>query len=303
MICDDVYAFLDRDLALDRFDSLLAGLWFAGRLKAPSPLHKHISLKREVVITEHMDLHLVWGNGRLMLKPLPEYLLESAFWDRYLTCGPRCSGPPHNEKKDKNSSSQARCMHSKYRHAALGFLFTYACLITYESDFHIAQRLYLIPQVTGGRTSTWMECRAAMIQILSDHDATRVHERFLYGELRLNRLNMLHFSRHLRLYYRQYTTYSDVIIDNLGWIAASLVYVAVVLSAMQVGLTTSVLQDEELFNQWSYGFAVFAIIAPIGVATIIGFALLIDGMLNVICVHKDMNRARQNANGHNEARI
>jgi hypothetical protein len=54
----------------------------------PRPLHQQRLLNRELVITERLDQHLVWGGGRMLVKPLPRFLLEPRFWAERLRCGP-----------------------------------------------------------------------------------------------------------------------------------------------------------------------------------------------------------------------
>jgi hypothetical protein len=60
--------------------------------------------------------------------------------------------------------------------------------------------------------------------------------------------------------------------------ATTTVFVALVLTAMQVGLATERLQGDATFQQASYGFTVFAILGPICV-----FALVIlRALLNLV---------------------
>lgn len=51
---------------------------------------------------------------------------------------------------------------------------------------------------------------------------------------------------------------------NMAPIGAATVYIAVVLTAMQVGLATPQLANNAAFQRASYGFTVFSIIAPVG---------------------------------------
>ncbi|KAH8651794.1 hypothetical protein BGZ61DRAFT_487580 [Ilyonectria robusta] len=41
---------------------------------------------RVVIVTERMDMHLVWTTGRIFLKPIPRFLLELRYWEEYLPC-------------------------------------------------------------------------------------------------------------------------------------------------------------------------------------------------------------------------
>ena len=55
----------------------------------------------------------------------------------------------------------------------------------------------------------------------------------------------------------------DFFAENLTIVAAATVYIAVVLTAMQVGLGTDLLMKNYSFQMACYGFTVFAIISPI----------------------------------------
>lgn len=129
--------------------------------------------------------------------------------------------------------------------------------------------------------------------IIDSHDITKVNARCFHGELRLSRLNVLYFCHYLREYHRRYVTYRHFISDNLACIAGSLVYVAIVLSAMQVGLTTNLLQDDGAFNQGSRGFAFSAIFGPLGTAGVLSIALLLYGFINTISAKAEVVSARQ----------
>ncbi|KAI1385836.1 uncharacterized protein F4822DRAFT_414280 [Hypoxylon trugodes] len=77
---------------------------------------------------------------------------------------------------------------------------------------------------------------------------------------------------------------------------AGTVFIALVLTAMQVGLATDRLKYDERFQQASYGFTVFAILGPLGA---FGLAVL-GALLNLL---KDLpwlfasNRVRESDNG------
>ena len=51
--------------------------------------------------------------------------------------------------------------------------------------------------------------------------------------------------------------------------ATALVYIAIVLTAMQVGLATTKLGHDQAFQQASYGFMVFSILAPLIVLSVV----------------------------------
>ena len=80
---------------------------------------------REIVVTEHPGLHLIWYHDRIFVKPIPVYMLSRAFWE-YIA------------EADQGVSR-----------ACLGFMRTYCYLIRYDVDFRTVIALHLIPQVEG----------------------------------------------------------------------------------------------------------------------------------------------------------
>lgn len=128
-----IHDWVDKEVDLQRLSDIHDWLWVAGRPMPPRPLHQQRLLNREIVITEKMDLHLVWKDERLLLKPLPRFLLDPWFWETFLQC-------PTGAIPDGN-----RCSCGGRRERSLGFLFSYAALVVYESDFHIAKEARLIP--------------------------------------------------------------------------------------------------------------------------------------------------------------
>ncbi|KAK1656685.1 hypothetical protein BDP55DRAFT_688225 [Colletotrichum godetiae] len=214
----------------------------------PRSLHYQRLLNREVIITEKLDMHLVWTNGRIFIKPLPRYLLEQRFWEKYL-----CS---HEVP-----------LTSIVYERALGFLFSYAALMMHESDFHIAKEMHLIPEEV-----QWPAWRVAIGQLLDGPSIySRIDPRFHYGELRLSRLNKIYFfwRKPLGGYTSRWNQYGSFFHDNFALLASSTVYIAVVLTAMQVGLATEALQGNEAFQSASYGFTVFSIVGPLAAAVLV----------------------------------
>ncbi|KAI1135697.1 heterokaryon incompatibility protein-domain-containing protein [Hypoxylon sp. FL0543] len=227
--------FLARELLVDRINDVQDWLWVLN--------------SRDVAITEDPGLHLVWSKNRIFLKPIPLYLLEPDFWAAHII---------HDRKL-------ADC--------ARGFLFSYAALIAYRSDFNIAKEKGLLPSEI-----TWEGWKDLSREILQNHCYASVNPRYWYGELRLSRLNKVYRFRKgflLRGYSRVgfYAVYADLIRDNFAALATVLGYVVIVLTAMQVGLGVERLQSDEAFQNASYGFTVFSIIAPL-IASV-GIALMV----------------------------
>lgn len=111
-----------------------------------------------------------------------------------------------------------------------------------------------------------------MRELVASYDEGRIHPRFQRGELRLSRLNMIHRFTRVPLfnpYIRSWRNYGSLFRGNLAWMASAMVFIALVLTAMQVGLATDRLKDNAAFQQASYGFTVFAILGLIGVFSLI----------------------------------
>ncbi|KAK6353700.1 hypothetical protein TWF696_005661 [Orbilia brochopaga] len=261
----DDLEFLQRELLVKRLDDVQKHLWLVGRPMPPRPLHYQLVLSRNIVITEAMDLHLVWSGSRIFLKPIPAYLLDSDFWATHLLC----SGAVDHDQRERRED---------LARSARGFLFTYTALIAYESDFRIAQQACLLPD-----TMTWERWQEFTRQFLRDFRFSAVNPRFWYGELRLSRLNSIYRWRKGMLW-RGYSkvsshiSYGDLLRDNFHLLAAILGYVVIVLTAMQVGLATEQLQSNVPFQNVSYGISVLAILAPLIIgAAIISVVLFIVG--------------------------
>lgn len=263
-------ACVEKELDLQRLNTIFGWLRVVGRPMPPRPLHYQLLLGREIFIAEQMDMHLVWTGGRIFLKPIPRFLLEPRFWTEYLSCRRECKCT-HEGTVGPVGSDARECKNRKLRKSALGFLFSYAALISHESDFYIAKDKHLLPAEKG---LTWQRWRTFVEQLDTAHTYQNVNSRFVYGELRLSRLNKIYrFTqrRFLRGYTAHWHEYGTFFRDNFTWLASATVYVAIVLTAMQVGLGTNALADNNAFQSASYGFTVFSILSPLAAA---GFIVL-----------------------------
>lgn len=213
----------------------------------PRPLHYQVLTSREIYVTENPELHLVWAKNRIFVKPIPRWLLDPDFWAVHLLA----TGDGDRHQKQE----LAAC--------ALGFLFTYTALVAYESDFRIAVEKGLIPSKV-----SWDRWKVLSAQLVRNHCYAAVNPRYWYGELRLSRLNKIYRVRLgyvLRGYSKvvSHAVYEDLLRDNFATLAAVLGYVVIVLTAMQVGLSTDRLVGDSMFQSVSYGFTVFSILAPL----------------------------------------
>ncbi|KAI1125380.1 hypothetical protein F5Y10DRAFT_247293 [Nemania abortiva] len=242
----DFLSFLGDELLVNRLNAIQDSLWICGRPMPPRPLNYQVVLCREITVTENPELHLVWSKNRIFLKPIPSWLLDPAFWTSHIL-------------PDDNLTRCAR-----------GFLFSYTALISYESDFLLAQEKGLLPP-----SLKWEGWKCVVKEVLQNHDMALVNPRYWYGELRLGRLNVVYRLR--GSVFRGYSkvsghaTYGDLVADNVGVLATVLGYVVIVLTSLQVGLGVDRLVNDTAFINFSYGFTVFSILAPV----IAGFGIFV----------------------------
>lgn len=146
---------------------------------------------------------------------------------------------------------------------AMGFLNSYIHLISYQSDFRIAKDNHLLPEELND--TIWKDWRKFASEVFSHRDRKTVHPRFLRAELRLSRLNTLHCLTQMppfEPYLRHHWDYSSLYRENITLLATATIFVALILTAMQVGLATDRLSQSPSFMAASYGFTVFAILGP-----------------------------------------
>ncbi|KAI3390703.1 hypothetical protein diail_8806 [Diaporthe ilicicola] len=256
--------FLKKELSTGRLSKMFDHLWWAGRPVPPQPLHCQLLRERQVVVTEQMDLHLVWKPGQMYIKPIPRFLLDPRFWDTHLSCHCRAS---------------TTCGHQQLRKCALGFLFSYTALVCHESDFSFAKERHLLPPEI-----TWPDWRQLTADILkTDHIYDHIDRRYIYGELRLSRLNKLRYVQSglaMRGYMPHYQRFGDFVSDNFRMLASGVVNVAIVLTAMQVGLATDLVRGPT-FQAVSAGFSVFAMLLPLLVSGFVAMVLLFTATKNI----------------------
>lgn len=100
-------------------------------------------------------------------------------------------------------------------------------------------------------------------------------------------------------HWHQYGTFFQ---ENFRWLASATIDIAIVLSAMQVGLATKVLADNDAFQSASYGFAVFAVLGPLAVAGLITFVFCYMFVNNLIVAiaykERRLHEIRVGSGGH-----
>ncbi|KAJ6033775.1 uncharacterized protein N7446_007932 [Penicillium canescens] len=278
----NICGFLQKDLSCKHLNNIDKFLWLAGRPMPPRPLNYQAATSREIVPDERINMHLVWESSRrIHLKPIPRYLLDHQFWDSHLICAEQCpclSGHGYPAA----ARGEYLCQRKELYEYSLGLLFSYIALIQYESDFAIAQVHHLIPEKV-----TWEQWVILVQQLLENGAANpkNINARYLFGELRLSRLNKIYACRCgnvLRGYQFPYQTYGELFRDYLTPLTAMTIYVALVLTAMQVGLATTRLGDSLPFQRASYGFTVFSILGPLIAIMLVGFVGLLHLVNNLV---------------------
>ncbi|KAF2111134.1 hypothetical protein BDV96DRAFT_499971 [Lophiotrema nucula] len=240
------HLYLSSSLLTPKLNIIYPCLWLAGLTRPARPLHRQRLMRRVIYLTESPNEHLVWHKDAIFVKPVPEWLLDYGTWELNL-CG--------DEELHGN---------------ALGLLLSYVWLIASVTDYHIAIEAHILPS-----SVSWQEWQNMARDILHNIDSmmARVDRRYHYGELRLSRLNTLYRLNPSTFSFRNLvygfmatpTWYTQFFERNFSWILAAFIYITVILSAMQVGLATSHLQENSLFQDVSYGVAVFSIVAVVSV--------------------------------------
>ncbi|CEL08624.1 hypothetical protein ASPCAL11772 [Aspergillus calidoustus] len=247
----NLFDMLRQELSVKRLNRIHNYLWLAGRPMPPRPLNYQIATSRQIVVDERLDMHMVWEKPRrIFFKPIPRYLLSNAFWKEYLCC----------EDGLAECREEGTCPRLEVYRCAMGFLLSYTALIQYECDFHIAQGHHLLPEEI-----KWNEWVALVEELLDRTNLKNIDRRYWFGELRLSRLNKIYFFLlcEWRGYKFPYQTYSELFHDYFGLLAGTTIYIALVLTAMQVGLGTDTLRSNTTFQNASYGFTVFSILGPL----------------------------------------
>jgi len=231
------------------------------------PLHRYKMMGFEVLVTQQMDLHLLKFSTKVLLKPLPEWILSYEFWEKYL------------------------CADEELWKSAAGWILSYVWLLCSPVDLKIAHECFLLPSFV-----TWHWWRDFVTEFLDaekggvDMNALdMVNKRYHFGDLRLGRINSIYRTRFLtthfvRGYLYGYNRYVVFFQRNFSWILIVFVFFSLVLSAMQVGAGLPGLQENRSFQKASYGFVVFSIVS-------VGFVLALVGGIFVVIFFFNMGAA------------
>lgn len=205
------------------------------------------------MLTERPDEHMVWHDGCVFLKPLPDFLLCHDFWERHLCRNAEPGLYP----------------------SVVGLVLSYAWLVQYRNDFDMSRETRLLPQ--GFEYAAWTRFVPDFLRHIDLYTMEQVDRRYRFGELRLSRLNSLtryapsswsakNFVYGHMNFSTRYKTFFDT---NLGWPLAVLAYISVILSAIQSGMSTDFLAGSEYFQRLSYGISLAALAAAFGSVCVI----------------------------------
>lgn len=282
-------AFLIKDLTVSRLNDIHNHLWLAGRVGYVRPLHRQRMMQREIVITEETNLHLVWHENRIYIKPLPKFLLHYEFFKENL-----CSSdiPKVERSSLYGEHSTLYKEHSTLHATACGLLLSYTQLIRHESDFRMAVDAYLIPpdlKVTWERWSKFAaDIQSNVTLAQGSHTLIKANPRYLYGELRMTRLNLIcRFMRgNPHGFHRGYTRYAYFFQGNFGWMLLAFAYLTVVLAAMQTVLTTDYGEKNEYIQRAACGFGIFSLLLVLIVVVLMLLIFVVLFLSNLLATLK-----------------
>lgn len=275
---------LAKDLETKLLDELYPRLFLVARKAGDNinQLHQHVLRGREVVINEDPEFHLVRYYDRIYLKPVPEYLLNYQFWEKYVQ---------HGTKSTIKTAQPTENSYGSYDgyQTTLGFLRSYGYLIRHQSDFIIARKAHLMPSyISFDRFQRFIH----NFRTIPDED---VSDRYKYGQFRLTRLNwatrLVYLGRLLsrrppgghrhRVRMEFENVKFEQTFQGISRYAAPLAFtfalMSLVLSSMQVVLTALGTKTWYAFVSVSWGFSVAIILFVASV--ILGAGLMVLSIL------------------------
>jgi hypothetical protein len=215
----------------------------------------------DILYTQQMDLHLLKFSNKLLLKPLPEWMLDHDFWKENI------------------------CKSQDLHESAWGFLVSYVWLLTTPIDLKLAHDHALIPSFVTWHW--WKEFVKDFYGRIDMEALDGVNKRYHFGDLRLGRINTIYrtrfaYTNFVRGYLYGYNRYVVFFERNFSWILIVFVFFSLVLSAMQVGAGLSPLKDNDAFLSVSYGFVVFSIVSCGAVLAVVAFIFVVIFLFNMV---------------------
>ena len=256
-------AFLRKELSTPDLDKIAPHLWLVAKEDSShiSSLTHQLVRGRQVVITEDPQLHLVWIDDRIFLKPLPKYLLSHAFWRLFL------------EEKFPQPNKENEYRRQTLERAARGFIRSYAHLIQHRSDFDIAIERRLVP-----RKMKFKDLVRFLQTCQNNIPDKAVSPRYLFGELRLTRLNFWSKILLRRFYFHkvhgQYGAYFARYYGPLFFVFAIF---SLMLNSAQVVLSAGTALDPTSVQSFSTTFALASKV--LSLLTLAGLGLIVAHLL------------------------
>lgn len=269
-----VYDHLKTEFGTPKLNRMAPHLWLLATPSSThiSPLHAQVVRGRAVTISEDPELHLVWLDHRVFIKPIPKYLLSHAFWQYYLD--PSVPGNATNDEK------------GQLREAILGYMRSYFFLVRHESDYRMAAKHHLIPENVG------FEEFMDFISGFGNVREAQVSPRYHYGELRLSRLNawariLLRQSHFHKVAWQ----YADVFARYYVPYLFIFSIITVVLSAMQVGVSAKAEWGSFISVSAWFSVATLALICLIALALILELGIMM-GREMIFAIGKQIEAGR-----------
>jgi hypothetical protein len=75
---------LAQGVDVTRLNDIQQYLWLAGLPRPARSLFHQVTLGREIAITGDADPHFIWHQTRVLIKPLPEFLMCQSIWMTHL---------------------------------------------------------------------------------------------------------------------------------------------------------------------------------------------------------------------------
>lgn len=217
--------FVVSELSMSKLNAIHKHLWIAGSHGNISPLHHQRVILRNIIPCEMAQLHLVWFDRIIYIKPLPDCLLNDSY---YYNKGLEHSGE------------------------VVGFLRSYCSLIRYPVDLVVAKKYNLISDGV-----TWEQWATFRDTTLSRTEGLHINKRYEYGELRLNRLDIIYRLTGRGLtYFTVHRTYKTYFTQYFSLFVTIFAFVALVLTAMQVLVTIEGIPETVVITSYRFGVAV-----------------------------------------------
>ncbi|ORY60982.1 uncharacterized protein BCR38DRAFT_443123 [Pseudomassariella vexata] len=222
---------LTEDISMKELNAVHSWLSIAGSLENYTPLHHQIVLRREIIASESARLHLLWFGKVIYVKPLPPCLMNTDFVRNYV------------------------CTNSNLHQSAMGFLLSYCKIVCSPLDLSFAKERLLLPE-----DITWTKWKLFREQTLSRiQHGVIINPRYIYGELRIARLNIIYrMTRRGLVYFSIHREYDSYFSQYFTLLIIAFAFASTVLSAMQVILSTP--EYPQLFSRDSYVVSVVTIL-------------------------------------------